>query len=173
MGIHGGSMLGVLKWGIHGDPQFFAGFRCKSDQWMAQQQRPESATSYRPVPQRPHATWRNPNRPPHERIGQLMGIHHMIYVVIPVVPHKAVAEVSKIGNLQERLVVVNQGWQSEATDGLKSAWGLLSFSLFLSFSLCFSIFLWLSTYLPIDLSVYLSVCLSISLSIYLPIYLAV
>jgi len=35
---------------------------------------------------------------------------------IPVVPHKAVAEVSKIGNLQERLVVVNQGWQSEATD---------------------------------------------------------
>ena len=40
---------------------------------------------------------------------------------IPVVPHKAVAEVSKIGNLQERLVVVNQGWQSEATDGLKGA----------------------------------------------------
>jgi hypothetical protein len=40
---------------------------------------------------------------------------------IPVVPHKAAAEVSKIGNLQERLVVVNQGWQSEATDGLKGA----------------------------------------------------
>ena len=36
---------------------------------------------------------------------------------IPVVPHKAVAEVSKIGNLQERLVVVNHGWQSESTDG--------------------------------------------------------
>ena len=36
--------------------------------------------------------------------------------LIPVVPHKAVAEVSKIGNLEERLVVVNQGWQSEATD---------------------------------------------------------
>ena len=35
--------------------------------------------------------------------------------------HKAVAEVSKIGNLQERLVVVNQGWQSEATHGLKGA----------------------------------------------------
>jgi hypothetical protein len=34
---------------------------------------------------------------------------------IPVVPHKAVAEVSKIGNL----VVVNHRWQSEATDGLK------------------------------------------------------
>jgi hypothetical protein len=31
---------------------------------------------------------------------------------IPVVPHKAVAEVSKIGNVSERLVVVNHGWQS-------------------------------------------------------------
>jgi len=39
---------------------------------------------------------------------------HVYY--IPVVPHKAVAEVSKIGNLEEKLVVVNQGWQSEATD---------------------------------------------------------
>jgi len=37
-------------------------------------------------------------------------------IFIPVVPHKAVAEVSKIGNLWEKLVVVNQGWQSEATD---------------------------------------------------------
>ena len=92
---------------------------------------------------------------------------------LPVVPHKAVAEVSKIGNLSERLVVVNQGWQSEATDGLKGAWGLLYFSLFLSFSLCFSIFLWLSTYLPIDLSVYLSICLSVYLSPYLSIYLSI
>ena len=41
--------------------------------------------------------------------------------ILPVVPHKAVAEVSKIGNLQERLVVVNPGWQSEATDGPKGA----------------------------------------------------
>ena len=44
-----------------------------------------------------------------------------VYIYIPVVPHKAVAEVSKIGNLQERLVVVNQGWQSESTDGPKGA----------------------------------------------------
>ena len=92
---------------------------------------------------------------------------------IPVVPHKAVAEVSKRG--KERLVVVNQGWQSESTDGPKGAWGLLSFSLFL----------WLSTYLPIylqciylsiGLSIYLSIYLSISLSvsfIYLPIYLSI
>ena len=43
------------------------------------------------------------------------------HFLIPVVPHKAVAEVSKIGNLWERLVVVNQGWQSEATDRLKGA----------------------------------------------------
>jgi len=45
----------------------------------------------------------------------------MIRLEIPVVPHKAVAEVSKIGNLWERLVVVIQGWQSEATDGSKGA----------------------------------------------------
>ena len=61
-----------------------------------------------------------------------------VHTIIPVVLHKAVAEVSKIGNLQERLVVVNQGWQSESIDGPKDAGGLLSFSLFL----------WLSTYLP-------------------------
>ena len=29
------------------------------------------------------------------------------------------AEFSKIGNLKERLVVVNHGWQSESTDGTK------------------------------------------------------
>jgi hypothetical protein len=45
----------------------------------------------------------------------------LIEVGIPVVPHKAVAEVSKIGNLYERLVVVNHGWQSQATDGPKGA----------------------------------------------------
>ena len=44
-----------------------------------------------------------------------------ICMYIPVVPHKAVAEVSKIGSLQERLVVVNQGWRSESTDGPKGA----------------------------------------------------
>ena len=45
---------------------------------------------------------------------------------LPVVPHKAVAEASKIGNLWERLVAVNHGWQSEPTDGPKGGW---SFSL--------------------------------------------
>ena len=96
-------------------------------------------------------------------------------IILPVLPHKAVAEVSKIGNIQERLAVVNQGWQSESTDGPKGAWGLLSFSLFL----------WLSTYLPAYLlciylslslslwSVYLSSCLPVYLSIYLSICLPV
>ena len=87
------------------------------------------------------------------------------------------------------------GWQSESTDGPKGAWGLLSFSLFLSLSLSFSLFLslslsfslflslslsfslflslslsfslflWLSTYIPTDLPTYLY--LSVCLSIYL------
>ena len=52
--------------------------------------------------------------------------------------------------------VVNQGRQSEATDGPKGAWCLLSFALFL----------WLSTYLPIYLlCIYLSIYRSIYLSL--------
>ena len=42
---------------------------------------------------------------------------------IPVVPHKAVAEVS-----QERLVVVNHGWQSESTDWPKGGWSCVCWS---------------------------------------------
>ena len=42
------------------------------------------------------------------------------------VPHKAVAEVSKIGNIQEWFVPVNDGWQSEPTDGPTSGWRQLS-----------------------------------------------
>ena len=62
-----------------------------------------------------------------------MAVLHIFESMIPVaaIPHKAVAEVSKIGNLQERLVVVNHTWQSEATDGPKGACGLLFFSFFL------------------------------------------
>ena len=81
-----------------------------------------------------------------------------IYIFsVPVVPHKAVAEVSKIGNLQDRLVVVNHGWESKATDGPKGGWGLFSFSLFLSLSL--------TIYLPTHLSIYASIYLSLSLSL--------
>ena len=94
------------------------------------------------------------------RSGRKPRIYSRNWCNIPVVPHKAVAEVSKTGNLQERLVVVNPGWQSESTDGPKGAWGLLSFS-------SFSLFLWLSTYLPIYLlCIYLSIIYrSISLSL--------
>ena len=90
------------------------------------------------------------------RSGRKPRIYSRNWCNIPVVPHKAVAEVSNIGNLQERLVVVNPGWQSESTDGPKGAWGLLSFSLFLSLSLT----LYLPTYLS---SIYLSIDRSISL----------
>ena len=103
------------------------------------------------------------------------------------------AEVSKIGNLYERLVVVNRGWQSEATDGPTGGWGLLSFSLSFSLSLtiylptylpvCLSVYFFIylftylsihpSIYLSISLSLYLSVCLSIDLSIYRSIYLSI
>ena len=31
----------------------------------------------------------------------------------------------RIGTLQERLVVVNHGWQSESTDGLKGGWNFV------------------------------------------------
>ena len=46
--------------------------------------------------------------------------HHGISLDLPMnMGHQpsAVAEVSQVGNLQERLVVVKHGWQSEATDG--------------------------------------------------------
>ena len=39
-----------------------------------------------------------------------------VYVRLPVVPHKAVRSF-KMGSLQEGLVVVMHGWQSESTDG--------------------------------------------------------
>ena len=39
-----------------------------------------------------------------------------------VVPHKAAAEVSKIGNLYRRSVAVNDGSQSEPADGPTSGW---------------------------------------------------
>ena len=47
---------------------------------------------------------------------------------IPVVPHKPVAEVSEIGNLQEGLVVATHGWQSESIDGPKGGWSCVFWS---------------------------------------------
>ena len=92
------------------------------------------------------------------------------WILLPVVPHKAVAEVSKIGNLWERLIVVSHGWQSEATDGPTGGWGLLSFSLFLSLSLTVYLPAYLSIYVSIYLSISLSLSLSLSLSVCLSIY---
>ena len=106
----------------------------------------------------------------HARVQHFMNQNSNTTQFVPVVPHKAVAEVSKIGNLYKRLVVVNQGWQSESTDGPKGAWGLLSFSLFLWLSTCLPTYL--SMYLSIYVSIYLSICLSIFLSIYVSIYLS-
>ena len=47
---------------------------------------------------------------------------------IPVIPHKAVVEGSKTGNLEDRLVVVNHGWQTEPTDGRKGGWSCVFWS---------------------------------------------
>ena len=52
-------------------------------------------------------------------------IHIIIYIydiTYQVVPHRAVAEVSKIENYRW-LVAVNHGSQSEPTDGPTSGWG--------------------------------------------------
>ena len=45
----------------------------------------------------------------------------MTRIVNQYVPHKAVAEVSKIANYR-RLVAVNHGSQSKSTDASKSGW---------------------------------------------------
>ena len=47
-----------------------------------------------------------------------------------IVPHKAAAEVSKIGSFKDRTlwekgVLVTQGWQSKSTDGPKGDWSYL------------------------------------------------
>ena len=58
---------------------------------------------------------------------------HCIYNYMPVVPREA--EVSRTGNLWERLVVVSHGWQSKNIDGSAGVSDLLSFCLFLALSL--------------------------------------
>ena len=50
-------------------------------------------------------------------------------------PHKAVAEILKIGNLWERLAIVMHGWQSKSTDGSKCGW---SVGLAICLSICLS-----------------------------------
>ena len=55
------------------------------------------------------------------RIGHQMSIRTLGSHSYQYVPHKAVAEVSKIANYR-RLVAVNHGSQSKSTDGSKSGW---------------------------------------------------
>ena len=43
-------------------------------------------------------------------------------------PHKAVAEVSKIGNLQESLVVVNHGWVGVVFSGVVTMVAVVTWS---------------------------------------------
>ena len=102
--------------------------------------------------------------------------NHITVWTLPVVPHKAVAEVSKIGNLWERLVVVNRGWQSEPTDGSKGGWSVglsICLSVYLSFDLSIYPSIHLSIHPSIHLSIYLSVSWSICPSAYLCIYLSI
>ena len=54
--------------------------------------------------------------PPHRVFPHTHTTHY-----VPVVPHKAVAEVSKRANFR-RLVAVIHGSQSKSTDGSKSGW---------------------------------------------------
>ena len=62
--------------------------------------------------------------------------------------------------------MVNYGWQSEPTGGLKGRW---SIGLSICLSTCVSVYLsiCLSIYLCIRLSISLAICLSIGISIYL------
>ena len=53
--------------------------------------------------------------------NQLARVNHD-YIITQVTTgtHEAVAEVSRIGNPWERLIVVNHGWQSKNTDKLSN-----------------------------------------------------
>ena len=77
------------------------------------------------------------------------------YIIIPVVPHKAVAEVSKNRKPIGEVGCCESG-MAERSHWWIERW-LISLTLSLSFSLSFFLFLWLSTYLPIYLSIYLSI----------------
>ena len=109
--------------------------------------------------------------------------------VLPVVPHKAVAEVSKIGHqkrrgwllwirdgranpLMDRKVLEVSSLSLSFSDYLPTYLSIFYVSIYLSIYL--SLFLSLSSvYLSSCLPVYLSICVSICLSIYLSIYLSI
>ena len=123
------------------------------------------------VPFRPSSNGWCPLGPWHSTLGKLAW---EMKPSLPIVPHKAVAEISKIGNLLERWVVVTHGCQSEPTDGSTGGW--ISESLYFSISLSLSLYVSLSLSLsisiplsfPLSLTLYLSICLSVCLSACLP-----
>ena len=94
--------------------------------------------------------------------------HH--YIILPVVPHKAAAEVSKIGNYRRGALLWNMDGRANPLVDQKMG-DAPSLSLFLCLSLCLSINKYI--YIYICLSVYLSICLSVCLSTYLSFYLSV
>ena len=95
---------------------------------------------------------------------------HIFAFLLPIVPRKAVAEVSKIRNLYRR------GWLCESWMAERTHWSIERWlecrAIYLSNGLSVYLCLFLSIYLSISLFVYLSICLSIYL-IYLSIYLSI
>ena len=96
---------------------------------------------------------------------------------VPVVPHKAVAKVSKIQKPIGEFGCC-ESWMAERTCWWIERWLecraiYLSFYLSICVSICLSICLSISFHPSIFLSVYLSVCLSLYLSVYLSVYRSV
>ena len=88
-----------------------------------------------------------------------MSLYLCIYVCnVPVVPDKAVAEVSKIGTYR-------RGWLLWITDGKANP--LMDRKVLEVSSLSLSFSGYLPTYLPTYVSIYLSICLSACLSVWL------
>lgn len=50
-------------------------------------------------------------------------------IIAPILLQNRVAEASRVGNLQERLVVASHGWQSKGTDGSTGVSCLVTFKL--------------------------------------------
>ena len=91
---------------------------------------------------------------------------------IPVVPHKAAAEVWEMGNLYGEVSCCD-AWMAERTYWWIQRWLRLwvslslCVSLYISLSVCLPLSLYLCIYLSIYLSIHLSICLSVCLSVYL------
>ena len=109
------------------------------------------------------------------------GIAAYLLSHIPVVPRKAVAEVSKIGSPKESSVGATHRWQGALMDRkvVEALHFFCFLSLFLYLFVCLScyLFVYLSDCLSVYLSAYLFVCLYIYIStylfVYLPIYLPI